>query len=199
MQGRKIHPDFEHPFDNFLIDIAEYQVNPVLYQMGFTANMITILSFITGITSVIFAYKQFYLVSAIFIFISYFLDCADGNFARKYNQVSIFGDILDHVSDITKYSLLALVIIFNKKISIRERAIIITILAIAFCGSCIHLGCQEIVYNKPSHSLSLQPLQLLCTNSDAKNFIKKTRHGGAGLFNLIFIFVLIWLALSHSP
>lgn len=47
INGRKIPINFKNPFDNIIIDFSENYLNPIFRKMKFTANMITLLSFIT--------------------------------------------------------------------------------------------------------------------------------------------------------
>jgi len=41
-----------------------------------------------------------YKLSALFLMISYYFDMMDGYIARKYDQVTEFGDWFDHISDL---------------------------------------------------------------------------------------------------
>ena len=103
-------------------------INPTLI----TPNMVTVLSFLFNL----FANSQILsgelLSAAFFFFISFIMDCVDGQLARKRDTVSIFGVYLDIVLDGFKdiitfivfiiyfsngvffyYSLLAMLIIFS--------------------------------------------------------------------------------------
>ena len=94
-KARKIPEELENPIDNILIELAE-KLNPYFYKLGFNPNGVTTLSLIFGILSCYFYYLKYYLFSSISMFISYFFDVMDGNFARRYNMQTQFGDYYDH-------------------------------------------------------------------------------------------------------
>jgi len=75
------------------------KLNPYFYKFGFTPNILTCLSILFTILAAFTFYKDYRILTVIFLLLNYFFDCADGNFARKYNMESEFGDKLDHVSD----------------------------------------------------------------------------------------------------
>ena len=97
---RKLPPHLECPIDNVILDIVEY-INIYFYNVGFTPNGITTLSAIFGILASIHIFYNYYVLASLFYFTGYFFDCMDGNFARMYDMTSKFGDIYDHVKDIT--------------------------------------------------------------------------------------------------
>ena len=97
----KLQPELNSPIDNIFMLIADSQLN-FYYNLNFTPNMLTTLSLLTGIGSVYAIYKDSYVLAAILWLVSYFYDCIDGKFARKYNMISKFGDYYDHISDLIK-------------------------------------------------------------------------------------------------
>ena len=88
---------------------------PILYKLGITPNMVTLISTICPVSSISYLnmkkpnFKKF----AILYVLGYFFDCIDGRLARKYNQGSTFGMLFDSVSDIVTNSLLILTYVFN--------------------------------------------------------------------------------------
>lgn len=72
---------------------------PFFKKIGFTASGITTVSIIFSLLSLIFHYYQYLYVSALFYLIYYILDCADGQFARKYKMTSYFGEVYDWNKD----------------------------------------------------------------------------------------------------
>ena len=70
--GRKIGSHIENPIDDLLIKIAE-KISPPLVKIGVTPNFITTLSFIGGLLSVYFLWKDQYLVSGLLFLLGYFL------------------------------------------------------------------------------------------------------------------------------
>lgn len=90
------------PISDFLI--------PYLYFFYFTPNFITLLSTISTFYS-IYLYYNNDVYCYLFYFMGYLFDSIDGRMARKYNQTSTFGMIIDLVSDnITNIPLLFVLI-----------------------------------------------------------------------------------------
>ena len=113
MDGRKIISELENPIDNILI-ILSIKFGDILHKYKFiTPNIITTISIILSIIAIYFIYIKYYKIGAILFFISYFFDCLDGNFARRFNMVTTFGDYYDHIGDIFKYLLLIYVILIS--------------------------------------------------------------------------------------
>ena len=124
MSGRKIEEKYENPFDNIIIDFAE-KINPIFKKFNFTPNMLTTLSLIFGILSPYFIYIKYYNLAAFFYLLSYMFDCFDGNYARKYNMVTDFGDLYDHIGDLFKYILFIYIFCKSDNISTQNKKYII--------------------------------------------------------------------------
>jgi hypothetical protein len=193
--GRKIPPAYENPIDNLLIASSEHIINPILFSIGFTANTITVLSFITGLIMAWYIFKGRWLLGAVWLGISYWLDCADGNFARKYNQVSAAGDMFDHISDATKYTLLYVGLLLSRKITRQQKAIIVGLTVSLAYLTLTHFGCQERIYDS-DESDSLHMLRGLCWVDHPERAILWTRWFGSGTWHLVMIALMLWLAKS---
>ena len=113
MPDDKYIQEFNNPLDNFYLNIIE-KINPILYKLNFTPNIITTISFILGLLTAYFIYRECYISAGISYFFSYFFDCVDGNFARKYNMTSKFGDYYDHITDCINNLLILYVILSSK-------------------------------------------------------------------------------------
>ena len=98
---RKIDEKYENPIDHIFLLISE-SLCPIFYSLNFNANGITTLSLIFGLISIYYLYTGKVIMFMISYIISYFFDCMDGHFARKYNQVTKFGDYYDHITDVIK-------------------------------------------------------------------------------------------------
>ena len=186
--GRKLPHEYENPLDNIVMYIAEVLNVYMFHPLSFTPNMITTLSLMTGLASCYFLYISAYTSSAILFVLAYILDCADGNYARRYNMVSSFGDIYDHVSDIIK-CVAILVVILLKPLSILQRITIIALGIILYTLTLFHLACQEKVYDKPDGNEFLASMTQLCTSKDNIIF---TRYFGCGTF-ILYITIIILL------
>jgi phosphatidylglycerophosphate synthase len=112
---RKLPRSLECPIDNGILDLVDF-VNPYFYTLGFTPNGLTFVSAVFGIACAVHCYYHLYVYASIFHFIGYFFDCADGNFARRYNMVSKFGDLFDHIKDVLVGGLCVGVMMYNNNV-----------------------------------------------------------------------------------
>lgn len=190
--GRKIHTWYENPLDNIFIAIAEMLNIHVFYPLSFTPNMITTLSLVFGLLCAFALYKDRYILGVVLFVIAYILDCADGNYARRYNMITVFGDYYDHISDLLKAILVVLIILYKKDLSTTIKVIFVLVTVVLFFASTVHLGCQEKVYNPQSND-SLSYTKLLCTGNDPKEMITRTRYFGVGTLVLFIVCFLIYL------
>ena len=185
---RKINKNYENPFDDLLIDMAEY-LSPYLKKCYLTPNDITFLSLITGILSIFFLFNNMYEYSILYLFLSYFFDIFDGNYARKYKMETEFGDLYDHIKDLlVSISIFSLLLYKTYIISIKLMIIYFVLIIIFFILMNIHLGCQERIYDNNDNNIFLNNNKFLCKK---KKYILYTKYVGCGTFNLV-IFMLIY-------
>lgn len=185
--GRKIKNNMENPIDNIIIDFANYINKNIFYPLRFTPNMITTLSLFMGLLCPYFFYIKNYILSILFLFGAYILDCADGNYARMYNMITKFGDYYDHIADFTKFVVLFTVIIIDSSISKNIKILFFIIFGILQFMVNMHLGCQEKNYNSMDHN-SLSWTKSLCVSKDD---IYWTRYFGVGtIIVYIALFIL---------
>lgn len=181
---RKIPPELDNPIDNVLIDIANSMSN-IFYQSGFTPNVLTSISLTLGITSAYLMYKDNYTLAALLYFASYYFDCFDGFFARKYDMETPFGDFFDHLSDWFKFVLIFYVMYLkNKKLVFIYFFIFLFLLSFTY----IHIGCQEEIYDKRD----MQPmLRIFMCPGNPYDIAKYARYMGSGTINLIFTLMIL--------
>lgn len=184
--GRKIEEIHENPIDHILIHIAHWLNINVFRYLNFTPNILTTISLLFGIISPILFYKKQYVLSSICFLLAHLFDCADGDYARTFNMVTVFGDYYDHISDITKFVLLLFVIIIHK-INILWKIRFIMIFIILGFLSFVHLGCQERIYDSKNEDF-LSMFKPLCVSE--KNILW-TRYFGVGT-NIIFITIFLF-------
>lgn len=193
---RKITKDIDNPIDNYLIDLAD-KISPFFYKTGHTPNMITTYSLITGLIACHFLWKGHVLWFAIFYAISYFFDCMDGHFARKYEMTSKFGDMYDHIKDVLVVVLIIIIIYKRCRKNISIPVIIVFAVSTLLAGA--HLGCQQRYCTEddedPEDSKFLNKARVLCPN---KEYIKWTRFFGTGTYNLILILIISYICYSSS-
>jgi phosphatidylglycerophosphate synthase len=179
--GRKMNAKYENPIDNILLYIFSF-VDNYLYKLNFTPNMLTFISLVLSLIGIYYIHNKYYRIGAILIFIGYLFDCADGNFARKYNMVTKNGDYFDHISDLTKMIILY-IIILTSKLKYTNKIIFMIVNIIFIILFNIHMGCQECIYNSDSSkSSTLDYMKYLCPEI---NYIKYTRYVGCGTFFLV--------------
>lgn len=189
---RKLPICMDNPVDNLLVDIADI-IDPYLKSIGMTPNMITTLGLISALISIYAFWYGKYKSSAIFFFLSYFFDCVDGNFARKYNMITDFGDYYDHTVDIFK-SVIIYALLFCNLYTINQIPIII-LLVILLTAQLIHFGCQEKYVEKTNNTISsytLKPLKRLCYSSlnNLEKTMGITRYIGGGTVVLVTSIVI---------
>jgi phosphatidylglycerophosphate synthase len=191
---RKISPEYENPIDNINLFFAEF-LCPTFKKIGFTPNGITTLSLVFGMLSVHALYTGKLYKFGILYYISYFFDCLDGHYARKYDMITKFGDAYDHVKDfVVTVSIIAVFILRNRDIPRDKMIGVIAIILLAHVCMNSHLGCQEKIYNK-EESGTLSHLKYLCpgTREDAMNNIKFTRYFGCATINILMILIIIYV------
>ena len=159
--GRKLPHELENPIDDILISIAEL-LNPYFHKLGATANFITLISSIFAALTVFAFHYDFYEYAALFYFIQYFFDCMDGNYARTYDQVTVFGDYFDHIKDILTNIIIFFMLYNKQNIDTTTKYTILIISVILLLTSFITLGCQQKQYNNDSYN----------DNNDVTNFDK---------------------------
>ena len=187
MDGRKITRDKENPIDNILIDFATF-VNPYLHSYGVTANMLTAGSFLFGLIAVAMIYYNKFELAALAFVIGYTFDCMDGNMARMFDEVTEFGDKLDHYTDVIQYILLIIVIAINRELSYKFKLILFIVTVAISSVTIVHIGCQEKQYDENSNDF-LASFKVLCTD---KQIIYYTRYMGIGTLNLTIAILLLF-------
>jgi phosphatidylglycerophosphate synthase len=163
------------------------------YKLNFTPNILTTISLILGLSSVYAVYKDYYKTGALLFFIAYYYDCADGKFARKYNQVTKFGDYYDHISDFIKFGLMFYVLYLKiQPKSFQTKLILFTILILLFVLAILQFGCQEILYQY-SESPSVKWTTYFVNPANCKNQVKYTRYFSMTTLTIyICVCLLLW-------
>ena len=183
---RKIPPEFENPIDNFMVVIAD-QLNPFFKRTGHTPNLLTTYSLVFGLVSIYFAYQNHIGIFLILFTVSYFFDCADGNFARAYKMTSRFGDIYDHTKDLVVLASLSFVICYKYGKCITRYNVLFIFVMMLLAGS--FMGCQQRFYKQEETEL-LDHYKALCPNREWISFL---RYFGPGTFVFVLAFLLVYL------
>lgn len=185
---RKIEYYHENPIDNILYIFVE-QLSPLLKKLNFTPNIITLLSFITALVSLRYFNYQQNVVGSIWFVISYFLDCVDGYYARRYNMVTEFGDYFDHFTD----AILSIGLMYQLYKQNSKKAWVgkMTICLAFYAMMMVHFGCQEQIYQGDDNTSSptLAFTKKLCA---CKSWINYSRYVGSGTMALVVILLFLF-------
>lgn len=192
--GRKIHRSMENPFDNIFIDAAHWLNIHVFRPLSFTPNMLTTLSLLFGLTSAFLFHMSLYNAAIVCFLVAYLFDCADGNFARMYDQVTTFGDYYDHIADLCKAIILVAVIVFHN-IPWQTKVVMMLGHFILFMLCLVHFGCQERLYNTMDTKDSLSFTKPLC--KDAR-MIYRTRYVGCGTGIVYIVLCMFYISSLKS-
>ena len=193
LPGDKIENQYQNPIDIFLLKLCRLIDTP-LHNFGVTPNTITIFGLFLGLLSIHFLIKKNYILSIIFLWLTYFTDCLDGYMARKYNQETRLGDYLDHFRD--QFIVVSIIMLLTLQIEdFHFRAFFIIVIIITGVLMLSQLGCQEKITHYTDNNECLEKLKLLCPGNAEEN-IKITRWFGCGTFFVVLSGFLIMLRLS---
>ena len=177
---RKIDSEYENKIDNVILDsIEEFEKN--IFKLNIDPNIVTISRFVL----VVIFWTRFNktksksnaLIFGLIYLFNYFLDCLDGYIARKYDRVTILGDLLDHLADIIGGALI-IYSLYPLKRNETILVILFTYLALA------HLGCQQKIYNKGKPKETLDYLRSICFTS-----IKTSKYFSTPIQILVYFFL----------
>ena len=196
---RKITCDCENPLDNILINISDYMC-PYAKKYNFTPNILTSISLIFCGISALLLINHNYLFAAFMYLISYYFDCMDGHFARKYKMVTKFGDYYDHIADTIKV-ILILYVLYN--IDSKKFFIIIPFIILFIFLIFVHLGCQELYYDTIesdilNYSKNLCPVYNKNDKTSIVNILRITRYFGCGTFTIFIMLVIIYYGVNKK-
>ena len=184
---------YDDPFDIILYKIANI-LCPYAKAIGLTPNMITTLSNIFFIITIILLLKSYYIIALFTFIISYYFDCMDGHMARKYKMFSKYGELYDHGSDIIKYIVIIITLIY---IDYDKFIISLPFALILIFGSLVKRGCYQL-YTEINDSPTLSFSEKLCPTKKNKelmlNIIKYIRYFGSGTIilyvSLLFLYYI---------
>ena len=186
---KKIPDEIDNPVDNALIHFGD-RLCPFFKHTRHTPNILTTYSLITGLVACYFLYKKHMILFSIFYLLSYFFDCIDGHFARKYAMTSNIGDMYDHIKDGFIFILIIWIVYKNcGKITIP----VIGVFLFFFIMMTIHFSCQEKNCDdkyKDKDNSFIFVSKSLCGDKDN---IKWTRYFGVGTFQIIFMILVCYI------
>ena len=189
----KIAFKYSSPIDYLLYWIAS-KLSPILHNFGFIPNDITNLSVLSFLVSMYFLYNNNIYLGIGFFSLNFFFDCLDGYMARKYNQVSVFGDWYDHITDLISIISISMIIIYKLKSDYKYLLIIIGVILMYLLLK--YIGYQQILlsHDNNSKSNSLSFTTKLCNNkpNTIKNklyYLRFFGHGQVLLYGLVLLYI----------
>lgn len=156
---RKIPSERENPIDDYIINFFEY-FNDNIMRLKTDPNYISIFRLImfTFFWNIYINNKtRKNAIILLFIFcLNYILDCLDGYLARKCDSVTVFGDLIDHIADIS----IAIMLVHSMRpLTYND----ITILTLTVVLAMAHFGCQQKYYNNSAENMETLDLMIpLC-------------------------------------
>mgnify|MGYP001256029413 CR=1 FL=1 len=170
---------------------------PFWNKLGFTPNKLTTLGLISSILCIYYIINRNILPSILFLILRLYFDYADGLLARKYNQVTKFGEYYDHITD-ALYGISLFYVMFLTKYSnntgnLKIKLIITFIISSILYGfnySCIEKEYDEI--NK--HEGLITNYKYLCPSQ--YSHILKMFDGSVFYCMLI---IIIYLFIKYNP
>ncbi len=187
----KLPDKYECPFDIYLLKFIDRHLH-IYHELGLTPNIITTISIIFGLLSAYQILKNRFNIAALLMLFSYYFDCVDGKLARKYNMVTKFGDMYDHIGDILKVFVIMYALFFTTKKLNSKQFIYIGIILILALFQYIHLGYQETIYiNEESGFLNMCKTLVFFDKTPEKS-ICYTRYFGCGTWMLCFALLIIF-------
>jgi phosphatidylglycerophosphate synthase len=186
---KKIPDDLNDPIDVVIYDACD-SVSPYFKNTNHTPNILTTYSLITGLIAAYFLYKRKIEWFVVFMLISYFFDCFDGFFARKYKMVSKFGDYYDHIKDV--FILILIIVIVIKKYRSALSLWIILFCVVFFIFTNMFHGCVQKYSERKipdKKGETLDATQTLCKDT---NDLKWVRFFGPGMACVGFIGIIVY-------
>jgi phosphatidylglycerophosphate synthase len=159
---------------------------PLWHKLNITPNILTTFGLISSLLCVYFIYKRNAILAILFLWLRMYFDYADGMTARRYNQVSKFGDWYDHLVDTIGFSLPLIIVLFFTK---NKWWYIIPILFFMIL-SVIYVGCIEKKYDEKNKDLeesdTLKFAKKLCFSPDLFKWVDNS-----ALYIVITIVIII--------
>lgn len=169
--------------DNFINRYACEPLAPLFHATGHTANSISVYGTLFTFAAIWYLWKDDMLRFSIYFWVAYVLDCLDGFYARRYNMVTSFGDIFEHVRDVT--SLIIMMVICCINYTVTKPIIYLTMVSSLLTG--IHVGCVQKHFINHDYTESLDFLKGLCIEHISTYF-------GTGLYMATLHLIALYLS-----
>lgn len=126
----------------------------IFISMRISANQLTAVAFVVGITAAISIYLEFYITGVLLLWISGFFDAVDGTIARKTGSASPIGTLLDILFDRIVEILVLMALAFENPahgitISIVFASIILSMTVFLTVGALVEKMGEKSFYYQP--------------------------------------------------
>jgi len=162
--------------DQCIVKYIIYPILPIVVNFNLSANFITTLSLICGITSVLAIQLDNYFLGSFLFLLRYILDCLDGCVARLTDTTSSFGDIYDHCVDYFTF-----ILFYISCFTLNFSPIFMIILHILLFCSILH---YTLIYRKIKKGIIYRITYWIQINEKLEKLFKFTKHTGTGLFTI---------------
>lgn len=186
LRMRKVPRAFENFLDDVFIEWAD-KLCPLLRRTGHTPNVLTTYSVLCAAAALwCLGTRRIGWFAALWA-LQYFWDCADGHFARKYGMTSRFGDLYDHVSDMTSF-FGYLYVLWQ---TYHPPGWVYAVIAAHGAAMMVHAGCQQHVYTGEW----AETLDLAKAACPGPEWIRLTKWFGFGTQQLVLVLAAVY---AHS-
>jgi len=110
------------------------------HDLGATPNTLTTLGVLSSAAALYYMYQGCFHAVLPFTLLRWYFDYADGILARKYDQVTVFGDYYDHTNDLIFVSAIFVIFLLKSK---RYRYVPAGIFVLFVVLNLIQTGCVE--------------------------------------------------------
>ncbi len=184
----------ECPIDKYIYRFIDTHLN-LYYELGFTPNMITTIAILFGLLASYEIFEERFFTAMLFFFISYYFDCVDGKLARRYNMVTLFGDLYDHFGDGLKYVAIFTALLYNneQKKTSKQWTYLIILFFLSIL-TMLHFGYQERISNVDNTPNYLYLYKRLVDfDEHPQKTIRYTKYFGSGTWILcVGLIIFFW-------
>lgn len=172
-EGRKINKDIDAPLNNIFIDMSHI-LDPHVSALNITPNMLTLASFFLQLFGIRQLNEGKWGNSLLYLFLGLVLDVYDGNYARRHNMVTSFGERLDSATDLMTFIIL-MYVMFDKY-STKKCSVLVSFVALLFVFSKFYSGCRDKYIGKESDSIVVNQFKGMCSHMEGdelEQFVSK--------------------------
>lgn len=189
MAHRKLPRHLDDSFDGLFCDLAEKLV-PWFHDTHHTPNTLTTYALVCSGISYWAIKNERPKTFALAFLTGYLFDCMDGIMARKYNQMSKFGDFYDHARDVLGGTAVAYIIYTKFHTTIPRWMMLV--MGGACIGTMVHMGCQQRYIEGEGQQIG-ETLDALKYSCPSTNLLPYSSYFGAGTLTVTFVALTLYV------